>query len=116
MDNDELKAYSGQYSETKFLEKIYNFAKSIGKEILFQALLLKKVLEKDDVPVKIKLAIIGALGYLICPVDMIPDFIPVAGYTDDAAAIAAVYQMVQMYITEEDKAEVRAQVEEMLQA
>lgn len=114
MTSEKLKEYTGQYSETKFLEKVYKFAKAIGKEILLQALLLKMVLEKEDVPVNMKLAIIGALGYLICPIDMIPDFIQVAGFTDDAAAIAAVYKMVHMYITEEDKAEVRAQVEEMI--
>lgn len=99
MTSEKLKEYTGQYSETKFLEKVYKFAKAIGKEILLQALLLKMVLEKEDVPVNMKLAIIGALGYLICPIDMIPDFIPVAGFTDDAAAIAAVYKMVHMYIT-----------------
>lgn len=114
MTSENLKEYTGQYSEDKFFEKIYRFAKAIGKELLLQALLLKMVLEKEDVPLNMKLAIIGALGYLICPVDMIPDFIPVAGFTDDAAAIAAAYKMVNMYITEEDKAEVRVQVEEML--
>ncbi len=103
MTDENLKEYAGQYSETKFLEKVYKFAKAIGRELLLQALLLKRVLEKEDVPVKMKLAIIGALGYLICPVDMIPDFIPVAGFTDDAAAVAAVYQLVQMHITAEDK-------------
>lgn len=103
MTGEDLKEYTGQYSEAKFLEKIYRFAQAIGKELLLQALLLKMVLEKEDVPVNMKLAIIGALGYLICPVDVIPNFIPVAGFTDDAAAIAAAYKMIQMYITEEDK-------------
>lgn len=113
MKSENLKEYTGQYSEAKFFEKIYRFAKAIGKELLLQALLLKMVLEKEDVPLNMKLAIIGALGYLICPVDMIPDFIPVAGFTDDAAAIAAAYKMIQMYITEEDKELARHEIDKM---
>lgn len=113
MKSENLKEYTGQYSEAKFFEKIYRFAKAIGKELLLQALLLKMVLEKEDVPLNMKLAIIGALGYLICPVDVIPDFIPVAGFTDDAAAIAAAYKMIQMYITEEDKELARHEIDKM---
>ena len=32
--------------------------------------------------------IVAAILYLISPLDVIPDFIPVAGYADDAAVIA----------------------------
>lgn len=39
--------------------------------------------------------ILGALGYFILPVDAIPDFIPVAGYTDDLAALTAIYNIVK---------------------
>jgi uncharacterized membrane protein YkvA (DUF1232 family) len=37
-----------------------------------------------------KALIVGALLYVISPIDIIPDFIPVAGYVDDAAVIAGV--------------------------
>jgi len=33
---------------------------------------------------------IGAIAYFVSPVDLIPDFLPVAGYVDDAAVIAFV--------------------------
>lgn len=113
-DQKELESYAAEYDESSLMDKMCCFAGKIGKGVLVQALLLKKVLCKEEVPVQSKLAIMGALAYLICPVDMIPDFIPVAGYTDDAAALAAAYRMVQMYVTEEDRREAEAELEEIL--
>lgn len=34
-----------------------------------------------------KALIVAALGYFILPLDLIPDFIPIAGYGDDAAVL-----------------------------
>ena len=38
--------------------------------------------------VRIRLGLL--LAYLACPIDLIPDFIPVLGYADDAIIVAAV--------------------------
>ncbi len=38
--------------------------------------------------------IVAALLYLISPLDVIPDFIPVVGYVDDAAVIAWVLKSI----------------------
>ena len=35
----------------------------------------------------------GALIYFISPVDLIPDWIPMAGFLDDAAILAAVFKL-----------------------
>lgn len=43
----------------------------------------------------------GALGYLILPIDLIPDVVPVLGLTDDAAAITLAYDTVKASITPE---------------
>ena len=40
-----------------------------------------------EVPVRTIAAIIGSLAYVLCPVDLVSDFIPVVGYLDDAAVI-----------------------------
>lgn len=57
----------------------------------------------DNVSATDKAKICGALGYFILPIDLIPDFIPVAGYTDDLAAIIWALYAVKKNITSEIK-------------
>lgn len=61
-----------------------------------------------------KAAILGALGYLILPIDLIPDFTPIFGYTDDLAALVAVLKMVKDEINEDITAQVVKKLKEML--
>ena len=66
------------------------------------------VLQKRDIPLKAKATIIGALGYLILPIDLIPDFIPLLGFTDDAAAIAVALSVVNNYLDDEVNTQAKA--------
>lgn len=50
--------------------------------------------EYQDIPVGSMVAIVGALLYILSPVDLIPDTVPGAGYLDDAAVIAWAMKMV----------------------
>jgi uncharacterized membrane protein YkvA (DUF1232 family) len=52
-------------------------------------------------PLWVKIQIGGALAYFISPIDAIPDAIPVLGYTDDAAVIAATFGIVQAFVTDD---------------
>ena len=97
VNEESIKKFEKDYSEESFFDKILKYAKVIGVNLIFKALHLYYVLQKPDVPAADKGIIIAALGYLISPLDFIPDPIPVAGYTDDALAIAKV----SMYIDEE---------------
>jgi uncharacterized membrane protein YkvA (DUF1232 family) len=55
--------------------------------------LLRRLLSDDRVPRRRKAVLIALIGYLSVPLDLVPDFIPVAGQLDDAiiAALALRY-------------------------
>ncbi|MEC3885095.1 DUF1232 domain-containing protein [Halobacillus litoralis] len=83
------------FSEKEYGEKLRTYSSRIGTKIVYYSLLLYYAFKSPDTPKKAKLTIAGALGYLILPVDVIPDFIPVVGFTDDSAVIIyAVYQVI----------------------
>lgn len=92
------KKYSEDYSEASFWEKITSAVKKAGSGLIYKALQLFYAMQNPDCPITVKGAIIAALGYFILPVDLVPDFIPVVGYTDDLAAVGAVITMANMYI------------------
>jgi uncharacterized membrane protein YkvA (DUF1232 family) len=56
--------------------------------------LFRRLLADDRVPRSRKLALVFMLGYLALPIDLIPDFIPVAGQLDDAILVALVLRFV----------------------
>lgn len=88
MEGNELEKYSGHYSEDQFWTKVANFARKAGMEVIYGVLLLYYVLTSDTTRKQDKAKIIGALGYFILPLDLIPDGMPIVGYTDDLAAIS----------------------------
>ena len=98
-----LVEYEKEYSESGLKDKIAKYGKVIGAEILYKALQLWYVLQKDDVPAGTKAAIMGALGYLISPLDFIPDLTPVLGYSDDLVAITFAMLKIQGYVDEDVK-------------
>lgn len=81
-------------------------------KVVYVALILYYELTDPDIDAKEKAVIIGALGYFILPIDLIPDAIPVAGFTDDLAALLAAYKFVQHNITPEVEAKAKAKLAE----
>ena len=77
INTQELQKYKQDYSERSFKEKLRKYAKIIGVGAVYKVLQLWYVLQKPDVPLKQKALITGAIGYLIAPLDFIPDLTPV---------------------------------------
>lgn len=51
-----------------------------------------------ETPLHVKATLIGALAYFVLPIDGIPDILPVIGFTDDAAMLAAAIWLVSGHI------------------
>jgi uncharacterized membrane protein YkvA (DUF1232 family) len=91
----EIESSQIHYSEEKFWNKLLKYSKKAGETTVYTSLLLYFTAKNPAVPKSAKLTIMGALGYLIFPADIIPDFIPVIGLADDASVIAfALYQVI----------------------
>lgn len=95
--------YEKHYSEDSLKDKILKVAKKAGVKVIYGVLVLYYILQSENVSTTDKAKICGALGYFILPIDLIPDFIPVAGYTDDLAAIIWALYAVNKNITPEIK-------------
>lgn len=95
--------YTDDFSDGKFWDKIKEVAKKIGLKTTSYALILYYVLQKKEVPFKDKMLITGCLGYFILPIDLIPDFIPIAGYTDDVAGMIFAIKKCMDYVDDEIK-------------
>ncbi len=78
--------YSSHYSESSFWGKIQKI-EGLGKVVRI-AMDIYKVLGSSDTPGIVKAVCIAALGYLIFPLDAVPDVIPFLGYGDDFGVLA----------------------------
>jgi len=86
--------YSNKFSKKDFVEKIARIAKGAGAKLVYAALILYYTLQSEKVSATNKAMIIGALGYLISPLDVVPDAIPIAGLADDLGVLVFVLKKV----------------------
>jgi uncharacterized membrane protein YkvA (DUF1232 family) len=63
-------------------------ARAVGGFIPDSIVLFKRLLTDPRLPVSRKIVLGGIIVYLACPLDLIPDFIPVAGVLDDVIIVA----------------------------
>ena len=94
MELPEFMSYANKFSQSDFVEKISRVAKRAGSKLVYAALILFYTLQSDKISVKEKAIILGALGYLISPLDVVPDAIPIVGLGDDLAVLVYVLKLV----------------------
>ena len=103
MEMPDLSQYKEKFTKNGFIEKIHRIAKRAGAKLVYAALVLCYLIESDKVSLKDKAMIIGALGYLISPLDLVPDAIPIAGLGDDLSILIFVLNKVWGDVDEEIK-------------
>jgi len=107
----DLERYTAYYNAEKFWKKVKRYARRIGAKAVYYALVLYYALQSPTISKKDKLIVYGALGYLILPIDLLPDFLP-GGYTDDVAGLAIAIFKIARNITPEVRAKAQDKVNE----
>ena len=51
-----------------------------------------------NTPNHVRAALLGALAYFVLPIDVMPDLLPIIGFTDDAAVLAGAIRLVWVHI------------------
>lgn len=110
---EKINSFSGKYNESMFWSGLQKICSTVGKEVVYKVLQLYYVLQKDSVPTSQKVLIMGALAYLVSPVDVVPDCIPVVGWLDDVAAIGVVLSQISKYVDREINDKVEDKIEEL---
>lgn len=49
--------------------------------------MLRRLAADRSLPAGVRVRLVLLLAYLLCPIDLVPDFIPVIGYADDAVIV-----------------------------
>ena len=65
------------------------------------ARLIRSLLADRDVPLGVRLALVGLLAWLVNPIDLIPEFIPVLGPLDDVVVVVLVLRYVRRRLGED---------------
>ncbi len=100
----------GSYSAERLFSKLGRFARVAGRFVVERALRLYYAAQHPGTPEWAKRVIYAALAYFVIPVDIIPDFVPAIGYTDDLGTMLVALLIVSVYVTPDVKAKARAKV------
>lgn len=94
------------YVREGFLPKI----KRVLSKVPFaeQALALYYAAFDEKTPAWSRRVALAALAYFIIPIDLIPDALVIAGYTDDASILAMAVAMLSKHVTPEHQARAKA--------
>lgn len=69
-------------------------ARAVARLVPDCIVLFRRLLADPAVPRRKKLLLAALIPYLLLPFDLVPDFIPIAGYLDDAVLVAFVLRHV----------------------
>jgi uncharacterized membrane protein YkvA (DUF1232 family) len=76
-----------------------------------ELLVMFELVKNPEIPLMAKFYLISLISYILSPIDIIPDFIPIFGHWDDIAAIPLVFILVKRITPHELIERVRIDVE-----
>ena len=72
-----------------------------GRTLARPALECLELLLDGKTPPQVRITMVAALTYLLVPMDLIPDFIPAAGFSDDLVALTALLGLCTTHLNDE---------------
>ena len=105
-----INKYAVFFSESKFWNTVQSYAKKIGVQSVYSSLLLFYAFKRKETPTWAKNIIIGVLGYLIAPIDLIPDLTPFIGYTDDLGVLGIGLVAIASYVNDSVKLQAKTKL------
>ena len=106
-----LQPFKKHFNPQAFWRTLRQKAGRIGSKGVYSGLLLYYAYHRRETPFWAKSIVLGALGYLIAPIDALPDLTPVLGYTDDLGVLSFALVTIAGYINDEVKQKARNRFE-----
>lgn len=100
---EKIRKYHKAFSPKKLSKRLPEYFKSLGLKSVYTVLLLFFAFKRNETPTWAKNIIIGVLGYLLTPLDGIPDVTPFLGMTDDIGVLSFGLVTIACYINDEIK-------------
>lgn len=94
---DELGKQSTEKELQDLDSKLPAMKKGVIAKVWDKVLFLWEQAKSPEVPLRLKLVIVGALLYLVLPIDVLPDTIPGIGLIDDLSVLLTVFREVSKY-------------------
>ena len=73
----------------------------MGQQVVYSALLMGHSYRSKQAPLFARNIVIGAFGYLISPLDALPDLTPIFGFTDDLGVLTFGLVTIASYINDD---------------
>ena len=80
---------------------LFRLLRRAGRAVARPALECFELLMDGSTPNQVRLTMLAALTYLLLPLDLIPDFIPAVGFSDDMVAFTALLGLCGRHLTPE---------------
>ncbi len=106
----DFKKHIPNFSESGLWTKLSTYASKLGQRTVYSVLLLFYAYRRKETPYWAKNIVLGVLGYLITPIDFIPDLTPIIGYTDDLGVLSFGLVTIAAFVNDGVKSEARGKL------
>ncbi len=107
MKKEHLDKFAKRFSVPAFWAFLRRNARLVGIKVAYAALLMFYAYNRKETPRWARRIVLGTLGYLLTPLDALPDLTPFVGYTDDLGILSFGLVTIAAYVNAEVKSKAR---------